>query len=248
MSKDIEFVKIVAGLRKEYLRNKKRLEELKSLIEVDKYKDYYFYVLKSNESIDVCLHLIKYDKTFRDFIKARLIKNYPINLVELDSHGNYKISTVNDVQIKDQKRFDTLVSDLQNDPYINSNFNNISRVTPTSTFRIVSDGIRFDEFNNDDPSSIRYIGIQDVIQCVYYYPLYRPMMTKHALSLLNTKIDRDNISESKLKLIDESGVLDKKVIIDDDIRFDKTPDKSAVLNLNIAEDDRNITLTKNRTM
>ena len=246
MTKNIEFVKVVAGLRKEYLKNKKRLDELKKLIEIDgnKYKDYYFYILKSNERIEVCLHLLRNDKTFRDFIKNRFAKDYPTNLVQLDGRGKYIINTSDDVQINDRERFNTLVSELQNDPYLNSNFNITSKVSPTATFRIVADGIRFDEFDNDDPSSIRYVAIEDIINCSYYYPLFRTLTSKYALNLLNTKIDRDSISESKLKIIDESGVLDKQLIMDDAIYFDKEPDKTAVLSLNITEDDRSITLTK----
>ena len=246
MNKDsIEFIRVIIGLRDEYVRNQNRLNALKELVKVDpeKYSDYYFYLVKNNQRLALYLQLVenkKAKKSLKDLFKKPEYKS----AITLGEDGLASIDNANAIIVYDQATFSKITQELLTDSYLNGNFSNLSVVGRDSLFKIKPDAVTLDSISNDNPFSARYISFDDMVQCVYYYPLYNPMEKKHAEELLFTEIPRENISHIKQSIIDNNPNTSKDIILRDDLIFDRSVDRTAKLNLEIEDNGQEIILHK----
>ena len=114
--KTMEFVRIVVGLREEYQRNQKRLDALKEMIKLDpeKYTNYFFFIKKTNERINLYLQLVKKQEPFRQRIAKRLLgqKEDLTRTVTLDEDGLAQVSNTDSIILRDETKFSTLVQQI----------------------------------------------------------------------------------------------------------------------------------------
>ena len=240
---NIELIRVIIGLREEYRKNQRRLEELRKLVALDpeKYQDLCFYIEKVNEQIKINLLLLGDKKAPKGLRRLFTKKQEIIPSITMDENGEASITGTDGVEISNQRAFNNVVTSLLNDRYLNGNFNNIAIVGDGAKFIIRPTYVELHEFDND-PRLTRYNAKDDTVECVYYDRKYR-LGRAFATEMLYTPIPRENISLNKQAVIANNPDSKKEILLDEDAYFHVTyPARLSVLELGIETDDKQVRL------
>ncbi len=246
------FSEIVFGLRKEYQKNQKLLEELKKYIIVEG-KDNNDYVLKTNIFRNVKLISLEINNKQSKLMKiieylsfeylGIINENFyePRYITKKDDNkytfikDNTVISNKNyNIEITDNNAFNDIANNILQSKIINNSY---IELNPFQSIDINSNEIsiygRFDAINSKAFPTIQYNPTNDTIISLLYQNMPLTIIEK----FFNTKIPKYLIEDEYRKIIDNN--LENK-----NIQEINTTDKNS--ELNIYETNKGIVLTKKR--
>ncbi len=246
------FSEIVFGLREEYQKNQKLLEELKKYIIVEG-KDNNDYVLKTkllkkiklinleiNNKQSKLMKIIEYILfEYLDIIRENNYEPCYITKKDDNKYTFIKDNTVisnkkYNIEITDNKTFTDIADTILQSKIIN---NSHIELNPFQSIDINSNEIcmygRFDAINSNAFPTIKYNPTSDTIIALLYYNVPITIIEK----FFNTTIPKNLIADDYRKIIDNN--LENK-----NIKEIKTNNKNS--ELNIYETNKGIVLTKKR--